>query len=195
MKSKQTKPLYLVFASLTIAMLALSLLAPLCLGSKQKWKWYESKEGEYKVKYPADWNIQVQGGESLLVFDALNIGYDPGLSLHVSCSPAHYNESLYELEIKSIEWAKKKNFPDFICSEITNITLNGYPAIKAVATFTDARHSPPSHVKEISIMCAREGKHYVIHFMVETYDAKKTERYFDKYPPLANEMIDSFKFI
>jgi hypothetical protein len=46
-----------VFASLTIAMLALSLIVPLCLGSSQKWKTFESKGWGFRIKYPAEWRI------------------------------------------------------------------------------------------------------------------------------------------
>jgi hypothetical protein len=52
---KKTKYLYLVIAFLALAMLAFSLIAPFCLGSKQKWKWLESEKWGFKVKYPADW--------------------------------------------------------------------------------------------------------------------------------------------
>jgi hypothetical protein len=191
MKNK-TKSLYLALTLLALNMLALSLLAPFCSGAKQKWKTYENKEWGFKVKYPADWNIQVLPGESLLLFDALNIGYDPDLVFQVICSQPPSKKTPYELTIESVELFKK-DFPDYTYLEITNITLDGFPTVKIVDTFTDATKSPPLHTKAIWIASARKGISYSISFMVNTQDAKKTAENFDKYLPLANEMIDSFK--
>jgi hypothetical protein len=196
MKPKQTKPLYLALTLLALSMLALSLFAPLCLGSKQKWKWYESKEGGYKVKYPADWEVQVSSRKRPpQIFLAYTyIGKELDLTFQAICSQPPSKKSPYELTIESVEMFKK-DFPDYTCLEITNITLDGFPAVKRVDTFTDATESPPLHTKAIWIKSARKGKTYSISFMVNTHDAKKTERYFDEYLPLAEEMIDSFKFI
>jgi hypothetical protein len=178
-------------------MLTLSLIAPsLCSGSEQEWRWYENEEWGYKVKYPSDWNNQTLQIGLSQVFDALNIGEDPSLSFHVACSKAHFKGSLYKQIMEEGVERLKKDYPDYTCLEITNITLDGFPAVKIVAAYTDARtESPPSHTKEIYIVSAREGITYGINFSVNTPDAKKTERYFDEYLPLANEMIDSFKFI
>jgi hypothetical protein len=178
-------------------MLAFSLIAPLCSGAKQKWEWYESKGGKYKVKYPADWVVRAPPSKRLpqIFLAYTNIGKDLGLDFQVVCSQPPSKKSPYELTIENVEMSKK-DFPDYTCLEITNITLDGFPAVKIVGTFTDARtESPPFHTKEIWILSARGGITYGINFSVRTHDAKKTAENFDKYLPLANEMIDSFKFI
>jgi hypothetical protein len=201
MKMKSTKRWYGIIVLLVIGVLILSSMSLIFTNQsfKQKWKWYESKEGKYKVKYPADWVVEAPSSKRLpqIFLAYTDIGKDLSLDFQVVCTQAHFKESLlYELTMESEEKMKKK-FPDYTCLEITNITLDGFPAIKIVGTFTDARSEsfPPFHEKEICITSVRKGITYVINFNVATYDAKKTAEDFDKYLPLANEMIDSFKFI
>jgi hypothetical protein len=162
----------------------------------REWKWYESKEWGFKIKYPAgaDWEAEEfedETGTGFLVskwiekektFIFFGVAFvresDPHLSTYEELM-AHPD---YELGSES---------PDIKCLEVSNITLGGFPATKAVFCHSHVL----GYSKTILILTKKEGNCYEIEYGSTSKEIKKTEKYFREYLPIANEMINSFRFL
>jgi hypothetical protein len=190
MKSKQTKPLYLALTLLALAGLAFSLIAPLCSGAKQKWKWYESKEWGFRIKYPADWELyESRGWRSFYVqnYPVGEIFPKNFFFFRISLCPSS-EKSLEEI-VKDVvnfakEFAKEQNVT-FKILKYENVTLGGAPAIH-VEWIGKSKHGES---RQSYYLTRHNKRDYTIEFSFHS------PANWEKYVPLMKEMIKSFEFI
>jgi hypothetical protein len=164
------------------------------------WNWYVSKEAGFRMKYPTDWKD----------FDADAFGFsidDPqkdGSFFYGSFYCTIYPMKTVKETLGKIDspWQAAKIFIegekrlesriDIKLLELTNFTIDGTPAAKAVYTYQP--YSPElgkrigTEEKEIYITLIKGKYFYEVSYEAEV-DA------FNKYYPTIEKMIKSFEFI
>jgi hypothetical protein len=171
---------------LLITTLLINSIGGIVSSEQTGWNWYVSKKGGYKLKYPAgaDWEVderapfffvskQIERAEASISFA---VGVFNETDPHLST----YEELMIALR------------PDAEILEVTNISLDGFPATKAVffyyVLFGD-------YHKSMDILIKKEGKSYGILYTVTSRGIKTGEILFESYLSTANEMINSFRFL
>jgi hypothetical protein len=187
MRKKQTNPLYLVFAFLTIVMLTLSLIAPsLCSGSEQEWRWYENEEWGFKFKFPAKWEIdRIVNGEHFF----LEI---PGIKdrfIRVYADPS--NNTLEECAENLSESFSSKTIENTTATPeiraIENTTLGGKKAVRIIVKIKISTLGwGTEYFREDIIVVKNEDTVYKLYF---------ESLWEDKWGDIKAEIRSSWKFI
>jgi hypothetical protein len=156
---------------------------------RTRWKWYIDKQGGYKLKYPAgaDWEAEAEEFEDETGTGFFVSKWIKKEKTFISFGVGFFRESDHHLST----YEEATESPYFKCLELSNITLDGFPAAKAVFSDFDTL----GYYKSICILTKKEGNCYEIYYESSSQEIKKTEKYFREYLPIANEMINSFRFL
>jgi hypothetical protein len=164
----------------------------------EDWKIYENKKWGIKFKYPSKWEFEegpVGGVDGVGVFKWVGVKKDIQIYLCVSFMEDPYpNLSTYE-ESKKLLKEIEEYSDDFTCLELTNITLDGVPATKCVVSYSEYKITRRDYDYEIVIVAKKEGKYYGFLYGASSEEIENAAKYFKEYLPIANEMINSFRFL
>jgi hypothetical protein len=197
-------------------MLALSLLSPLCLGSSQKWKTFESKEWGFRIKYPAEWGevrktvirelpgnenikshfeVGFQSGDPPFMIAVLVGKNSPALEKLVDDEISWIQERLEKKKKAIEEEAKERNIalpPGYLDSYFFEVnkreyaTLDGEKAIK-LETISGR---PERVVKGIAWFTVHTNKTYNLYFHIVSPNL-----YYKEYANLLEEIYISFSWV
>jgi nitrate reductase beta subunit len=183
-----------------------------------EWKWYESKEGGFKVKYPADWEEKGEWEE-----DRIKGCYVVGISCRVDegrigvgiavttedNKPSYLTKPIseytpYEILMRSLGSSYESENWSTEIEEVKNISLDGKPAAKVVYIeeaegfeLGDFKLNP-RYGKLIDIESIYKGKIFGILLSTENNNptaSKSNYSLWEENLPIFEEMIDSFEFL
>jgi hypothetical protein len=160
------------------------------------WNWYISSKFGFKQKYPADWKNFDMSADGFLIDDPEEDGFFCSMVFPMKEVEKDLGkiDSPWQLEKKMIEFDKNlESRSDFKLLKLTNFTLDGTPAAKAVYTYCyyDPERGKKfgSELKAIEVTTIKGKYHYSL-----SYDCAEVDT-FDKYYDTVNKMINSFEFI
>jgi hypothetical protein len=182
------------------------------------WKWYESKEGKFRLICPSEWEVDELlpsdfpnlNAYGVLFTHELEMDWGEGLAVLEIASvdekeaPIYQGKSLYELTEKNMEDTKElcKAQPDSIFKliEISNTSLAGKPTVEAVWEEGHQNHygADFSYSKTIFICSRNNGKIYIGIFGATTMPSQEGKNKYwtyEKCLPIFEEMINSFEFL
>jgi hypothetical protein len=176
-----------------------------------KWKVYESPEGGFRIKYPADWKIEEDSSRDVgfsckidespyVKYASIRGGVESFDRTNAeNIEPSFRGKSLWEVAEKARDEMKKINEEtgiNVIAVEISNITLDGKPAVKEIEEIYDTIFF--ANMMEISIISRDQENYYFISSIFITQGPKQPEyKYwlYDEYLPVVEQIINSFEFL
>jgi hypothetical protein len=160
------------------------------------WKWYESKEGGFKIRYPENWREWEQlnlSRKGLLFFIFPSADLDP-FAIFVDFENAKSNYEVAQSFIKG----DQKLYSNFQCEEFTNFTLDNVPAIKMISAF-EYKHpmneSKKIYCRRLCIFAKKGQKQYVLQYNWAPDNINETSEGFEYYLKQVNQMVSSFRFL
>jgi hypothetical protein len=189
---------------MVVALLAGSLLAG-CVGKeetkeieeeklekiKEGWKRQENKDFGFRIDYIEDWGYHVM--VNVTKVNHSSVSFTPPHQMESKETQMCFSVSIYESFNKTLdEWTKEKiedieSHPKIASlEEFSNTTLDDIPAIKIIST-TILFRKPRG--KTLYIYAIKENIGYSLEFYGFTLEA------YNKHIELANQMINSFRFI
>ncbi|HIH96322.1 MAG TPA: hypothetical protein HA348_02325, partial [Thermoplasmata archaeon] len=159
------------------------------------WKWYESEEGGFKIRYPENWReweqITLSGKELLFII------FPPDLDPFTICVHSEKSKSNYEAAQNFIKNGPKL-YSNFQCEEFTNFTLDNVPAIKMISAF-EYKHpmneSKEMHCRRLCILAQKGQKQYTLQYNWAPDNINETSEGFEYYLKQVNQMVSSFRFL
>jgi hypothetical protein len=180
--------------------------------TKQEWKWYKSKEGGFKFKYPAEWEIfdeePTDGGFRVCISSDFKRKekWEGRIYVHISsytCSnPEEYNTPLDEIAKDMIEFMKTEvGFgKDAKYEGPIHTALSGEPAVKIIVTNMYKFTGSMTGIKYIQLYAKKEGRIYDLDFEVNSavpWGVPEEEAFWgwEERLPIFEEVIRSFKIL